>query len=79
MSVRVDSGSKAYPSPVGPWVSSAVRSAALNGSATPLDTGICGALHSSSRPRLFAQTWSTETLPAVEAIPTISASSLARR
>src|SRR5690606_27060618 len=63
-------GSVAYPSPCGPWVSSAVRSCARNGRSAPFDTGTSVTPHMCSRSRLLRQTWCTGTFPAVEAMPT---------
>src|SRR5262249_17062899 len=50
-----------------------------SGSSAPFDTGTPATWHRSSNPRLFAQTWCTGTFPAVDAMPTRSASSLANR
>ena len=79
VSWRSVDGSVAYPSPCGPWVSSAVRSGELTGWSEPFDTGTPSIRHSSSSPRLFWQTCCTGTFPAVEAMPTSSASGLPNR
>src|SRR5262245_35427395 len=65
--------------PSGPWVSSAVRRGVLTGCSDPFDTGTPVILHSSSNARLLEQTCCTGTFPAVEAMPTSSASLLAKR
>src|SRR3954453_18152156 len=51
----------------------------FNGRSDPLDTGTLVMLHKSNKPRLLRQTCCTGTFPAVEAMPTNSASLLANK